>query len=228
MARQDQLARMKQQAKRQQRAAKKALIRNPRVQFANWLKIEHPNVYGDALIFAQSNFAQRLETLSQAAKVADTSGDLAEKVRANVAAVSAARAGGISKAMMQRMQAQAAGVTEGDQLGFLDWGNTGLVETAGATDTKSFWSKFAEGALAAGTTYLTLKNQRDAMKINLERAQIGQPPIDMATSAPVIRTVVEVEPATARALASDVGAGINKTMLVVGGVALVAMFFLMR
>ncbi len=97
----------------------------------------------------------------------------------------------------------------------------------GAAD-KSFWQKFTEGAAALGTTYLSLKNQRDAMKINLERAKMGQPPIDMATSAPVIRTQVSVDPNTARELMSGVGAGVNKTLLFGGAAALGLMLYLKK
>ncbi len=92
---------------------------------------------------------------------------------------------------------------------------------------KSFWQRFTEGAAALGTTYLSLKNQRDAMAINLERAKMGQPPIDMATSAPVIRTQVSVDPNTARELMSGVGSGLNKTLLL-GGAALLGVLYFMK
>lgn len=90
--------------------------------------------------------------------------------------------------------------------------------------TKSFWTKFTEAAAGIGTTYLTLKNQRDAMKINLERAQIGLPPIDAATSAPVIRTQVDLSPELTNRLVSTAGEGLNKMLLL--GAAAVAAFFI--
>ena len=91
---------------------------------------------------------------------------------------------------------------------------------AGLGETESFWSKFTKAAAGLGTTYLALKNQRDAMKINLQRAQAGQPPIDVATSAPVVRTQVDVSPELQRQLTNTAGEGINKTLLLVGaGVA---------
>jgi hypothetical protein len=96
----------------------------------------------------------------------------------------------------------------------------------GEEPTKSFWEKFTEAAAGIGTTYLTLKNQRDAMKINLERAQQGLPPIDAATSAPVIRTQVDLSPELTTRLVSTAGEGINKMLLF--GAAAVAAFFLFK
>lgn len=97
---------------------------------------------------------------------------------------------------------------------------SGLGEEA---PSKSFWEKFTETAAALGTTYLTLKNQRDAMKINLERARQGQPPIDIATTAPVIRTQVDVSPELQQRLVSTAGEGLNKILLW-GGIALLGFF----
>ena len=183
--------RARRQTQRQRNAAKRALIANPRVQFANWLKTEHPQVFDEALQLAQSSAAGQMALL----------------------------------------RAAQAGVTEGDQLGqwdlsFLD--PVTMPDLSAPVAEKSFWEKFMEGALAGGVTYLTLKNQRDAMKINLDRAQAGLPPIDVATSAPVIKTVVDIEPTLARDLASNIGAGINRNMLIIGAVGLVVLFFMMR
>lgn len=99
----------------------------------------------------------------------------------------------------------------------------------GTGDTKSggsFWNKFAQAAAGLGTTYLALKNQSDAMKINLQRAQAGQPPIDVATSAPVVRTQVDLSPELTNRLVSTAGEGINKTLLMAG--AGIAAFLFMR
>lgn len=103
-------------------------------------------------------------------------------------------------------------------------------ETLGAlgAETGGFWSKFSTAALGLGTTYLALKNQRDAMKINLERAQQGQPPIDVATSAPVVRTQVDMSPELTQKLVSTAGAGINKTLLLAGAGILALLFFMRK
>jgi len=93
--------------------------------------------------------------------------------------------------------------------------------------TKSFWQKFSEAAAGLGTTYLSLKNQRDAMKMNLERAKQGLPPIDAATAAPVVRTQVDVSPQLAQKLVDTAGEGINKTLLL-AGLAIAAGFFLLK
>lgn len=88
----------------------------------------------------------------------------------------------------------------------------------------SFWEKLTTGAIALGGTYLTLKAQRDAMKINLARAEQGLPPIDPALAAPTIRTVVDIDPNLARNLASNIGSGLNRTLLFAG--AAILAFFL--
>lgn len=98
----------------------------------------------------------------------------------------------------------------------------------GEEPTESFWSKFTTAAMGLGTTYLALRNQKEAMKINLARAQAGQPPIDMATSAPVIRTQVDVSPELANRLISTAGEGINKTLLFAGAGLLGVLFFMRK
>ena len=93
-----------------------------------------------------------------------------------------------------------------------------------------FWKKFGTAAVGLGTTYLTLKAQRDAMKINLERAKQGQPPIDTAAVAPVVRTQVQVEPEVVREITQSATAvareGIDKTLLIGGAVAVGALLLL--
>jgi len=102
--------------------------------------------------------------------------------------------------------------------------STATLEGLGEEPTKSFWEKFSDAAVGIGTTYLSLKNQRDAMKLNLERAQQGLPPIDAATSAPVVKTQVDLSPELTTRLVSTAGEGINKVLLLVA--AGVAAFFL--
>ena len=104
--------------------------------------------------------------------------------------------------------------------------NKATLEGLGEEAKPSFWQRFSEAAAGLGVTYLTLKNQRDAMRINLQRAQSGLPPIDVATSAPVIRTQVDLSPELTSRLVSTAGEGINKTLLLVA--AGVAAFFIFR
>lgn len=103
--------------------------------------------------------------------------------------------------------------------------STATLEGLGEEPKESFWSKFTKAAAGLGTTYLALKNQRDVMKINLERAQQGQPPIDAATSAPVVRTQVDMSPELTNRLVSTAGAGINRTLLLAGAAILAFMLF---
>ena len=100
------------------------------------------------------------------------------------------------------------------------------LQSLGEEPAKSFWQKFTEAAAGLGTTYLALKNQRDAMKLNLTRAEQGLPPIDAATAAPVVRTQVDVSPELTERLVSTAGEGINKTLLLAG--AAVAAFLFLR
>jgi len=104
----------------------------------------------------------------------------------------------------------------------------GAVETAteGASTGGSIWEKITGGAMALGSTYLMLKNQRDMMKINIARAEQGLPPLDAASSAPVIRTQIDIDPDLAKDLASNIGSKMNQGLLIIGGIALVAFFFL--
>lgn len=108
----------------------------------------------------------------------------------------------------------------------IDYADTPTVAGLGAEE--SFWNKLGKGLVGLGSTYLALKNQREALKINLERAKMGQPPIDMASTAPVIRTQVEIDPALASKLATRIGGGINTTMLMMGAGLLALLFFMKK
>jgi hypothetical protein len=105
-------------------------------------------------------------------------------------------------------------------------GQFGQIVGPPAPETESLWSKITSGLLAVGTTYLTLKNQRDAMKLNLARAEQGLPPIDPGITAPVIRTEIDLPPEVIDKLTSTAGLQINKILLF-GGAAL-AFFFIMK
>ena len=105
---------------------------------------------------------------------------------------------------------------------------SGLGLTVPEAPTQSFWEKVGGALTGLGTTYLTLKNQRDAMEINLARAQQGLPPIDAASSAPVIRTQVDIDPALATKLASNLGSAVTRNMMIIGAVALIALFMMKK
>jgi hypothetical protein len=119
------------------------------------------------------------------------------------------------------------------QLGELgiDWGDIwSAPETVTKTTeaTQSTWSKFIDGAIAAGTAYLTLENQKDILALNIERAKAGQPPIDAATTAPIIRTQVDIDPELAKSLMADAGGTITRNMMIIAAVGLAAILFLGR
>ena len=105
------------------------------------------------------------------------------------------------------------------------WGGGGNGGNGGGN---GFWSKFSKAAAGLGTTYLALKNQRDMMKLNLERARQGQPPLDPATTAPVVRTQVDVSPELTERLVTGAGRGLNTTLLFAGGAILLVMLMMGR
>jgi hypothetical protein len=91
----------------------------------------------------------------------------------------------------------------------------------------SWWQKAVAGLATVGTTYLTLKNQRDAMKINLQRAQQELPPIDMGDSAPVVRTQIDLPPDVITKITTSADTNINK-MLLFGAAAVAAIMLFMN
>ena len=99
---------------------------------------------------------------------------------------------------------------------------------AGLGAEESWWQKLTSGAVALGTTYLALKNQRDVMKMNLARAEQGLPPLDVASTAPVVRTQIEMDPALASKIGGSIGSGLNTTMLMVGAGILLLVLFMGR
>jgi len=99
----------------------------------------------------------------------------------------------------------------------------GLGEDAQPT----LWSKFMDGAVKLGATYLTLKNQRDALKLNMTRAEQGLPPIDPGITAPVIRTQIDLPPDVIEKITSEAGLGLNKILLF-GGAALLAFMIISK
>lgn len=92
----------------------------------------------------------------------------------------------------------------------------------GEEPAKSVWEKFTDALTGVGTTLLTLKAQKDALKLNLQRAQAGLPPIDTSAVAPTVRTQVDVSPELAQKLIDTTGEGLNKA-LVWGGLGLLGL-----
>lgn len=174
---------MKQQAMRQKSAAKRALIRNPRVQFADWLKRTMPEVF------------------EQAVAQADAQAEL--------------------------VAAKQAGIFDTGLGQWEDYTDPWAAPTT-TTETRSWWEKFTDAIIPIGTSILTLKNQKDMLALNIERAKAGLPPLDPGMTAPVIRTQIDIDPELARRLASNVGSSINKGMLMFGAIAVVALFLFMR
>lgn len=91
----------------------------------------------------------------------------------------------------------------------------------------SWWSKAATAFTALGTTFLGLKNQRDVLKINLERAKQGLPPISNEDlTAPIVQTRIDLSPEVLQQLTAGAGMQINKIMMFAGVGLLI--FMMMR
>lgn len=84
-----------------------------------------------------------------------------------------------------------------------------------AADDSGWFSKFLSAAGSLGTTYLALDAQKKQLAINLQRAQTGLPPIDLAT-APVLTTNVQVPPDVVQKITDSAGMNINKILLFAG------------
>lgn len=97
---------------------------------------------------------------------------------------------------------------------------------AAETEAKAGWfNTFLKSAATLGTTYLTIKNQQDQMDLNIERAQAGLPPLDIAQQ-PILTTQIQLPPETVSKITASAGMQVNK-ILMFGGLALAA-FFLLR
>ena len=92
---------------------------------------------------------------------------------------------------------------------------------------ESLWSKIVNGVSSLGTTYLALRNQKELLELNLERAKAGQPPLDAGATAPVVRTQIDLPPHLMAQLqqgAADTG----KKVLIYGGAALLGFIVLKK
>lgn len=107
-------------------------------------------------------------------------------------------------------------------------GNAATLEGLGAEgETQSFWDKFREGVTTLGTTYLTYKTQRDAMDLNMTRAEQGLPPIDTSFAAPVVRTQIDLTPEVATRL-QETGTDMLQKVLIFGGLAVAAVLIVTK
>jgi hypothetical protein len=82
-----------------------------------------------------------------------------------------------------------------------------------ATSEPSIWERFSAGALALGSTYLSLQNQRDEMKLNLARAEQGLPPIEAGSTGPVLRTEIDLSDDVVEKIVAGAGVNINKVLI---------------
>ena len=98
----------------------------------------------------------------------------------------------------------------------------------GQTDSGgSFWDKLSENLTKLGTAYLSFKNQKQVMDLNLQRAEQGLPPVDMGATAPVVRTEVSLPPDVVSQVTASAKTGLN-TMLLVAAAAAAFLFFRRR
>lgn len=194
------LQNMAARAQRQARRMTAELIANPRVQFADWLKRTHPPVFDAALAYAQAPAQERARAVGQAH----------------------ARAAGVFDTGLSGLWDDLTGSLTG---GFE---NLEMPTTTEAAQEKSLWEKIIDGVVTVGTGLVGLKAQEKLLELNIERAKAGLPPLDSIAAAPVIRTQVELDPALARDIVSNVGGTITKNLMLFGGIALVILFFVMR
>jgi len=92
---------------------------------------------------------------------------------------------------------------------------------------ESVWSKIVNGVSSLGTTYLALKNQKDLLALNLERAKAGQPPLDAGATAPVVRTQIDLPPELMSQLQQG-AADTTKKILIYGGAGLLGFVLLKK
>lgn len=84
-------------------------------------------------------------------------------------------------------------------------------------EEQSLWSKIVNGVSSLGTTYLALRNQKELLELNLERAKAGQPPLDAGATAPVVRTQIDLPPDIMAQLSQGAANTTNKILLYGGG-----------
>ena len=102
-----------------------------------------------------------------------------------------------------------------------------MLKGLGETETKSLWDRLSENIVKLGGAYLTIKNQKDMVDLNIERARQGLPPLDIGSTAPVVRTQVDLPPGMVNQLTSEAGMGLNKILLF-GGAAILAVMLIKK
>lgn len=93
----------------------------------------------------------------------------------------------------------------------------GLGETPAVAAPKFNWQSFIDAAGAAATALFQTKAQRDMLKVNIERAKAGLPPMDTSFAAPVIRTQFDVSPEIAAQLQAQASSAVQNILLFGGG-----------
>lgn len=101
----------------------------------------------------------------------------------------------------------------------------GLTEGEEATAKSGWFDTFLKTTATLGTTYLSLKAQRDQMQLNIDRVKMGQEPVDFV-GQPIITTEVQLPQGTVDKITASAGLQVDKVLLF-GGLAAAA-FLLLR
>lgn len=103
----------------------------------------------------------------------------------------------------------------------------GIFDSISSAIGKIDFGKLSENIVKAGTAVIAVKGQKDILKLNLERAKAGQPPIDPASmyTTPTINTDINLDPSARRWVDDSLQS--MQTPLLIGGAALL-LFILLR
>lgn len=95
----------------------------------------------------------------------------------------------------------------------------GLGDDTTAPAASSWWDQLSTAATSLGTAYLAYKGQQNVLATNIQRANMGLPPIDPTTGAPTVRTTVALSPQLMARL-QDTGSLVLYAGLAVGALLL--------
>jgi hypothetical protein len=103
-------------------------------------------------------------------------------------------------------------------------GNPAALSGLGDGDTTptTWWQKIVDTLPSLGTAYLAYKGQQNVLDTNIQRANMGLPPIDPTTGAPTVKTAVSLSPQLMARL-QDTG-----SYLLIGGAVLAGVFLLSK